>query len=182
MTKAAKTVPVKHEAVKPRKEVQTNPLARLRHEVDDVFGRFFGEDMSMTPLFRHMRRWEPLWDWQWETGSGFDLTPTMDVTESETAYEMTAEMPGMEEKDFELVLSEGLLTLKGEKKEEHEEHDKDYRLSERRYGSFERTFRLPKGVDDGSVSAKFAKGVLHVTLPKSKEAQLKQRKVPIKSA
>ena len=79
-------------------------------------------------------------------------------------------------------MAEGMLTLKGEKKEEHEEHEKDYRLSERRYGSFQRAFRLPDGVDPGRVAAKFAKGVLHVTLPKSKETQLKQRKVPVKTA
>ena len=180
MTKTAKTVPVKHEAVKPQKEILTNPMMKLRDEVDNVFDRFFGEGLKMAPLFRRMMEREPLWDWQWE--SGFELTPTVDITETDTAYEMTAEMPGMDEKDFELMLSEGMLTLKGEKKEEHEEHDKDYRLCERRFGSFQRVFRLPKGVDDAKVSARFAKGVLHVTLPKSKEAQLKQRKVPVKSA
>ena len=134
----------------------------------------------MAPLFERMADIKPLWDWP---GKGaYDLTPMVDVTETEKAYEMTAEMPGMDEKDFELVLSEGLLTLKGEKKEEHEEHEKDYRLSERRYGAFERSFRLPDGVDADKVNARFEKGVLHVTLPKSKAAQLKQRKVPIKTA
>ena len=123
---------------------------------------------------------EPFWDRQWKTG--WDLTPNADITESETAYTITVELAGMDEKDVELVLDEGMLTLKGEKKEDHEEHEKNYQLSERRFGSFQRAFRLPASVDEGKVSAKFAKGVLHVTLPKSKEAQLKQRKVPIKAA
>ncbi|MDH3712789.1 MAG: Hsp20/alpha crystallin family protein [Gammaproteobacteria bacterium] len=179
MTKAAKAVPVKHEEVV-RPKGRINPMARFRHEVDDVFDRFFGQELGMTPLFERMAEMRPEWDWHWKTG--FDLTPTVDVMESDKAFEMTAEMPGMDEKDFELVLAEGMLTLKGEKKEEHEEHEKDYRLSERRYGSFQRAFRLPDGVDPGNVTAKFAKGVLHVTLPKSKETQLKQRKVPIKTA
>jgi HSP20 family protein len=180
MTKATKTVPVKHEEVKRPAVGRRTPMTRLRHEVDDVFDRFFGQDWSMAPLFERMNEMRPEWDWHLKTG--FDLTPTVDVTESDKAYEMTAEMPGMDEKDFELVLGEGMLTLKGEKKEEHEEHEKDYRLSERRYGSFQRAFRIPEGVDAGKVTAKFAKGVLHVTLPKSKESQLKQRKVPVKIA
>jgi HSP20 family protein len=180
MTKAVEKVPVKHEKMEPPIAARINPMTRLRTEVDDVFDRFFGHEMSMAPLFRRMTEMKPEWDWHWK--SGFDLTPTVDVTESDAAYEITAEMPGMDEKDFELVVGDGLLTLKGEKKEEHEEHDKDYRLNERRYGSFQRAFRLPEGVDDGKVNATFAKGVLHVTLPKSKEAQMKQRKIPIKSA
>ena len=180
MTKAVEKVPVKHESMEPPSAARINPMTRLRTEVDDVFDRFFGHEMSMAPLFRRMTEMKPEWDWHRKTG--FDLTPTVDVTESDKAYEMTAEMPGMDEKDFELVLAEGMLTLKGEKREEHEEHEKDYRLNERRYGAFQRAFRLPDGVDAGKVNAEFAKGVLHVTLPKSKEAQLKQRKVPIKSA
>jgi len=180
MIKTAKTVPVKQAEVGRPKAGRANPMTRLRHEVDDVFDRFFGHETGMAPLFERMAEMRPQRDWHWKTG--FDLTPTVDVTESDKAYELAAEMPGMDEKDFELVLAEGMLTLKGEKKEEHEEHEKDYRLNERRYGAFQRAFRLPEGVDPGKVTAKFAKGVLHVTLPKSKETQLKQRKVPVKTA
>jgi HSP20 family protein len=71
----------------------------------------------------------------------------MDIAETEKAYEITAELPGMSESDVEVVASNGDLTIKREKKEEKEEEKKDYYLSERRYGSFERRMQIPKGVD-----------------------------------
>jgi HSP20 family protein len=94
----------------------------------------------------------------------------------------SAELPGMDEKDIEVKVSNGTLTIKGEKKEEKEERDKDFYLSERRYGSFARSFEVPAGVDPAHIEARFAKGVLTVTLPKSPEAKQNEKKIEVKAA
>jgi HSP20 family protein len=104
----------------------------------------------------------------------------VDVAERENEYEITAELPGMEEKDIEVNVSDDLLTIKGEKREEKEEKKKDYYVSERRYGSFQRSFSLPDGIDANKIEAKFINGVLTVILPKTPEAQKKQKKIEIK--
>jgi HSP20 family protein len=86
----------------------------------------------------------------------------------------------MEEKDIELTVSNDVLTIKGERKEEKEEKNKDYHISERRYGSYQRSFRLPEAVDDSKIEAKFKNGLLTVTLPKTAEAQKKSKKIEVK--
>ncbi|MCR5891710.1 Hsp20/alpha crystallin family protein [Burkholderia cepacia] len=98
------------------------------------------------------------------------------------AYEITAELPGLEEEDVEVKLANGGLTIKGTKNEEKEEKRKDYYLHERRYGSFERYFDMPQGIDKDKIEATFKKGVLTVTLPKTPEAQKAEKKIPIKGA
>jgi HSP20 family protein len=106
----------------------------------------------------------------------------MDIAETEKAYEITAELPGMSESDVEVVASNGGLTIKGEKKEEKEEKKKDYYLSERRYGSFERRMQIPEGVDADKIDATFKKGVLTVTLPKKPEGQKPAKKISVRAA
>ena len=83
--------------------------------------------------------------------------------------------------NIEVKVADDILTIKGEKKEEKEEKDKNYYMSERRYGSFQRSFQLPPGVDQGKIDASFQKGVLTVTLPKSPEAQQKEKKIVVKA-
>ena len=104
-----------------------------------------------------------------------------DVSETESKYEISVELPGVDEKDIELSISDGLLALQAEKKEEREEKKKDYHLTERSYGSGRRTVRIPEGVAMDKIKAAFSKGVLEVTLPKTKEAKAKQRKIPVKA-
>jgi HSP20 family molecular chaperone IbpA len=84
-----------------------------------------------------------------------------------SARQLTAELPGMDEKDVEIKLSDDMLTMKGKKKEKKEERERKYYLCEHRYGSFRRTFQLPAGVDSSKIEATFAKGVLTLTLPAS---------------
>ena len=101
------------------------------------------------------------------------------MADTEKAYEVTAELPGMDEKNVEVKLANGVLTIKGEKKEEGEKQ-KDYHLSERRYGSFQRSFTVPDGVDAEKIEATFKNGVLMVSLPKTPEAQKKEKQIAIK--
>jgi HSP20 family protein len=114
-------------------------------------------------------------------GSGkTDLLPSMDVTETGQEIEITAELPGLEEKDVQINVSDNVLTIRGEKKAEKEEKDKNHRLIERSYGSFERTLELPNGVNVDAIKANITKGVLKVTVPKPAPAQVK--KIEVKAA
>lgn len=114
--------------------------------------------------------------------SEWAIAPAVDVAETDKGYEITAELPGIEEKDIEVKISNGSLTIKGEKQEAKEKKEKEYFLSERRYGAFQRTFQMPDGVDASKVEATFSKGVLIIALPKTPEAQKKERKVTVKPA
>ncbi|HUI20981.1 MAG TPA: Hsp20/alpha crystallin family protein [Methylocella sp.] len=156
---------------------QTAPFEALRREIDRLFDNFH-EGAWRLPFGR------PVFDLEllWPRGTGWAIAPAVDVTEKEKEYEITAELPGMDEKDIEIKLSNGTLTIKGEKKEEKEEREKDYYLSERRYGSFLRSFRVPEGVDAAKIEATFAKGVLTLKLPKTAEAQKAEKTIAIKAA
>ncbi|MCC6947983.1 MAG: Hsp20/alpha crystallin family protein [Bradyrhizobiaceae bacterium] len=109
-----------------------------------------------------------------------DLVPRMDVYETDKEIELTAELPGLEEKDVEINVADGLLTIRGEKKSEKEEKDKNYRLIERSYGSFSRTIELPAGVDPEKIKAAISKGVLKVSVPKPPAKETK--KIEVKTA
>ena len=150
------------------------PIETLKNEIDRLFDNF-GRDFWRSP-FRSLADFEPLWP------SKVAAQFVVDVAESDKAYEITAELPGMDEKNIEVKVVNGNLSIKGEKKDEKEEKKKDYYVSERRYGSFERYFRLPDGVDTDKIEADFKKGVLTVTLPKKAEAQQPAKKIDIKTA
>jgi len=113
--------------------------------------------------------------------SSFSSHPAVDLAEKDGEYEITAELPGLDEKDVELRLSNGVLSISGEKKAEHEEKDKNYHFSERRYGSFRRAFRVPEGVDESKIEANFDKGVLTVKLPKTAQTTESSKKIEITS-
>lgn len=149
------------------------PMELLRRDVNRLFGDI--GDLWRAPLRGTIL--EPLTsrDLSWVT------SPAVDVVEKEKAYEVTAELPGLDEKNIEVKVANGTLCIKGEKKEEKEEKQKDYYLSERRFGSFERRFQIPEGVDGDKIEASFAKGVLTVTLPKTAAAQAAEKKIAIKS-
>lgn len=149
------------------------PFDALRREIDQVF-ETFGLGALRLPLAHSVEA-------AWPRGTGWSLAPAMDVVEKDKEYEITAELPGLDEKDVEVKVANGTLTIKGEKKETREEREKDYYLSERRYGSFLRSFRVPEGVSADKIEATFAKGVLTVKLPKTAEAQA-ETTVPVKAA
>lgn len=161
------------------------PWSRDRKEVARQQGR------SDTPLLSLQRDINRVFDDFW---SRFDRSagalngllsvtgPRTDVTEADGSVEVAVELPGMDEKDIDVSLSDDVLTIRGEKKAEREEKKKGYYLAERTYGSFYRSIPLPPGVDSEKAEAQFKKGVLTVTLPKTPEAQAKVRKIEVKAS
>lgn len=135
------------------------PLDMFRREVDNLFDRVIGNDggWSMPLVFR----------------------PSTNLSETEDAYEVTVELPGMKPEDFNVELQDGQLWISGEKKEEHEETGKDYRHMERRYGHFRRSIALPNAVDPEKVEAEFKDGVLKIHVAKSETA--KPRRIEVKA-
>ena len=112
--------------------------------------------------------------------SNMGIVPRMDLSETDKVIEITAELPGLETKDVTLNVSDNVLTIRGEKKNEREETEKDYHLVERSFGSFSRSIELPSGVKSEDISAEIAKGVLKVTVQKPAPRLSKQ--IDIKSA
>jgi HSP20 family protein len=151
------------------------PLVSLRREMDKLFDDFFSRGMA--PLgrafeFDPFRRMEGAWR---------ASAPAVDLVEREKEYVVTAELPGLDEKALEVKLSGDVLTISGRKEEDRKEERENYRLSERRFGSFQRALRLPQDVDPEKIDARFTKGVLTLTLPKSQEVLKKQKKIEVKA-
>jgi len=156
-------------------EFARHPLLALRAQMDHLFDEF-ASDWRLPSLSRNFWDLEPLQTSLWSRGA---VDVRFEVSETDDAIEMSAELPGIDEKDVELTLSDGVLTIKGEKKAEKETKEKDYYLSERRYGSFVRSLRLPESIDESKIKAAFEKGVLTVTLPKRAESKKKKKKIAI---
>lgn len=137
-----------------------HPFALMQQEAErmfDQFGRMLGEG-----------------GWRGQVAA-----PSVDIVDTEKALQVTAELPGMSETDIDITVQDGVLTLRGEKKQEKTEKDANRYLSERHYGAFLRSFALPAGIDDSAIKATFDKGVLHITLPKLPEAAARVRKIAI---
>jgi len=148
-----------------------DPFATLRNEVDRVFDNFFGRrTVGAFPSFGFEELARPF---------SSAVMPNVDVKEADSSLVITAELPGMEDQDVEISVREGVLTLKGEKKEETSEEKEDVHITERRYGSFRRTFRLPEGAEEDKITAAFDKGVLTVIVPKSEVAETSEKKIAI---
>lgn len=147
-----------------------SPFFPLQQRVNDLFDSFF-RDFAMTPARVAREEWPGVF---W---------PEIDVSETGSEMVVTAELPGLTEKDVNITLERDSLILSGEKKEEKEEKGKNYWHSERRFGSFRRVIPLPEGgVDEQKVRAEFKGGVLTVTLPKTEEARRQHKKIPVRTA
>ena len=145
MAEAATKLAVKNEGNRPevaRSVAPTWPFAGLRREIDRLFDDFAAGPWR-SPFRRAMFDVEPFWRGEMSWGK----VPAVDVADTANTYEITAELPGIDEKNVEVKYADGVLTIKGEKKDEKEEKKKDYYLSERHYGSFQRSFSVPDGVD-----------------------------------
>jgi HSP20 family protein len=141
---------------------------------DDPFGSLFRE---VQKTFEDFSQRTPFSRFSADT-----LSPKIDVAESKDAIDVTAELPGVEEKDVDVTLANGMVTVRGEKRTERDEQDKDknWHVVERSYGSFSRTIPLPFDPDPAKVEAQFDKGVLRIHLPKPAEVAQKQQKIEIK--
>lgn len=158
-----------------RETAPWRPLLGLQREINQVFDQF---DRNWRPFFQHsifdfepLARLEAAWS-----------SPAVDIVDKDKTYEMTAEVPGMNADNLEVKLVDDRLVIKGEKQESREEGKGDSRLSERRYGSFERNFRIPEGVDPGKIEASLKHGILTIVLPKTAEAVKPARKIEVKAA
>ncbi|MGQ2932676.1 Hsp20/alpha crystallin family protein [Sphingopyxis sp.] len=138
-----------------------HPLVSLHRDVNRLFDDLF-RGFGM-PSFDGLGR-EPSW-------------PSLEFGETDTEVRVVAELPGLDEKDVEITVEEGVLTLRGEKKSEVEDKDRGY--TERSYGRFERRIGLPRGVERDKASATFQNGVLTITLPKSEAANENVRRIPV---
>lgn len=118
----------------------------------------------------------------WHFEAGLPTAPSMrlDVAETDDAFSVTAELPGVDEKDVEVMLADDMLTIRGEKKQEREEKKKDFHLQERSWGAFERRIMVPFHADPAKVAATFKQGVLTVTVPKPAEARTQIKKIEVK--
>lgn len=179
-------LPVKRESTPESTEAVRHPIGNLRREIDRLFDEFAGA-WSQWPFGRRLfdqrvlepRLFEPrLWR---ESASDVNL-PVVDIQESDQAWRISAELPGIDEKDVEVTVTDDSLAIRGEKKHVRDEREQGYALSERTWGAFERSFALPSGVDAARIEAEFVRGVLTVTLPKTPEAQQKQpRRIAVKA-
>jgi len=161
----------------PARESGSDVWRSFRNEIDRLFERFDGG--IGLPSMRRVFDFAPF---SLSAGS-FDVNvPAVDLSEDDKAYKVTAELPGLDEKKIDVSLSGNRLILKGEKRREKEEKDKNHYISERSYGTFQRAFELPDNIDRDKVAAVFENGVLTVTLPKTAEAQKQQKKIDVKAA
>jgi HSP20 family protein len=147
----------------PSRSFFRHPLVSLQDEIDRAFGDFFqGFDLAKLPAL-----------------SSGAIVPKADFSESESGYELAVEIPGVPEKDLNVSVRNGVLTVKGEKKSERDEKKKDYYRSERSYGSYCRSMTLPEDADEPQISAHYADGVLRIVIPKSAEAKTKSQTIVI---
>ena len=152
---------------KPRQSAGSTlaPLSRLRDEIDRLL-----EDFSFARPPRSLFGFE----------SGPALNPAMELATTDAGYELSVELPGLEEKDIDVEFTDGVLTVSGEKREESEKKEEDgYLVSERRYGSFRRQLTLPADVDPETIDATFRNGVLKLAMKKDEQAANRTKKIKI---
>jgi HSP20 family protein len=118
----------------------------------------------------------------YDDGSLFPATwsPAVDVAEHDDEYTVKVELPGVNKDDVKITVKENVLTIQGEKKQEKEIKDSEYRRIERSYGSFQRSFTLPSSLKADKIDASFKDGVLQITVPKTEEVKVKQIEVKVK--
>ncbi len=162
--KSEKNVPAKTEST-----WSPIPFGSMRDEMNRLFGDFLGSRWPDWPLSAD------------RTARPQMLSPRVDIAETDGAFEISAELPGIDEKDVDVSVADGVLTIQGEKKAEHEKKEKDYHQIERSYGSFQRSLTLPSTIDIEKIAASFDNGVLKIELPKTEEAKPEVTKVKVKS-
>ncbi len=163
-------IPWRRRAEPVKVEKAENPFEALHRRMNELFDEFFSDFGG--PRWLAPRGASSVW-------GGF--TPRFEVAETDDAVEVTAELPGLDEKDVRVTLDNGVLTVEGEKKSEREEKRRGVFFSELSYGRFQRSVALPAGVDESKVKAVFKKGVLRVTVPKTEAARGARRSIHIET-
>jgi HSP20 family protein len=134
-------------------------MTRFRSEIDNLFNRFLGEPWGAMEEI---------------------AMPRTDVAETDKEVKISMELPGIDPREVEISVAGGMLTVRGEKKQERQKERRDYHYVERQFGSFQRSFQLPSSVDPDKVDAQYKNGVLHITLEKQPQAQAKR--IPVKTS
>lgn len=158
-----------------RQETQTrytDPFSQIRQEIDRIFESAFsgfgfpsiGFGRELTPMAQS--------DW---------LRPTLDIGASDKDYTISVELPGVDEKDVQLELTNDSLKIKGEKKQQKEEKEKNYYRMERSYGSFQRVLSLPEDVDKDNIKAVYKNGIMNITIPRKAAPKSEIRQIEIKT-
>lgn len=143
-------------------------FSAMRSEMDRVFDRFNQGFPGLPQLFGN--------------GDGGTMMPSLDIKDTGKALVIEAELPGVDEKDVTLTVRDGVLTIKGEKRQSKEEKDESHYVMERSYGSFMRSVQLPPTVDENKLEAKFEKGVLCITAEKKPEAVKEEKRIEIRKS
>ncbi len=162
----AETQPTNKPNVPARGRV-VDPFTALRDEMDRMLGRFEQGWPRWPVALGHGLEAEAMW-------------PELDVHDDAKQLTVEVDLPGVEEKDVNVTLANGLLTIKGEKKSQREEKKNNYYVSERSYGSFERSIRMPDTIDENKLEARFDKGVLRIFAQKKPEAVPIEKRIEIK--
>ena len=176
------------EATKTPAKAQAEPQSPARIGERDVFGSLRSEIERVFEDFD-----KGLWGFpaRWRASFpetlrrprlAFALTPSVDMIEKDDMFELTADLPGIDEKNIEVKLSGDALIIKGEREEHKEEKKKDYYISERQFGAFERSLRLPDNVETDKIKAQFKNGVLTIALPKKPGTQKAEKKISISAS
>jgi HSP20 family protein len=154
------TLPVRRE--------NESPVMAIQNEMNRMFDQFFNDPFTLlsVPTIRSVA----------------DFMPRIDVSETDAAMQVTAELPGMDEKDIQLSIENDALVISGEKKNDVEEKGKNFHRVERSYGSFQRVIPLVSDVQEDKVEANFKNGVLNITLPKTPAAAKQTHKIAIRSS
>jgi HSP20 family protein len=147
--------------IMPWKKRKKNQVNELRREIDNLYDRFFEPNFLPSSYMFGEGKWDP----------------TLDISEGRKDITVRAEIPGIEAKDFDISIDGRLLTIKGEKKQEHREKEETYYRVERSYGYFNRTIELPAAVSPDKVDATYKRGILKIKLRKSKESESKRIKI-----
>ena len=158
-------VPFRHRRRGATKSAALSPFEQMHEEMDRMFEDFL-------PQFSTAR----------ELDKRFDFLASVDLSETDDALELKADLPGMEDGDIDVTLQDGALLISGERKHESEKKRKNYYRAERAYGAFRRAIPLPCEIDEDGIEARFKKGVLTIHMPKSPAARENQRKIEINAS
>jgi HSP20 family protein len=154
--------------ISPERRESDHPFDSLQQDMNRLFNDFF-RGFDVAPFGASADRFGV-------------FSPSVDIREDDKEINVKAELPGLDEKDVEVLLTDNSLTIKGEKKEDKEDKGKNYYRMERSYGSFRRVIALPQGLDPDKAKADFKNGVLSISLPKTEDASKNARKISIKKS